>query len=98
RRLVNLAPKNGIIIANGDDADVIDVTSKSFAPVETFGFSEDCTWQASQMSYDTNTSHFDLSFKGKKEISLTINLLGEFNIRNAMAVAIAARHHGISNE
>src|SRR5437773_2273238 len=38
RRLVNLVPQNGIVIANGDDAHVRDVISRSFAKAETFGF------------------------------------------------------------
>lgn len=96
RRLVNLVPQNGVIIANGDDMTVRDVIAKSLAPVETFGLSSDCIWHAANISYKSNTSAFDLFHSGKFETKLEVNLLGEFNIRNALGVAIAARHYGIS--
>jgi len=98
RRLVNIVPENGVIIANGDDKNVKDIISKPFAPVETFGLSNDCTWQTKNMSYGSYKTSFDLHYQNKKECSLEINLLGEFNVRNALAVAIAARRHGISYE
>jgi UDP-N-acetylmuramate: L-alanyl-gamma-D-glutamyl-meso-diaminopimelate ligase len=98
RRLVNLVPKNGIIIANEDDANVRDVVSKSFAPIETFGLSTECNWQAKNLSYKSYSTSFDLLHNGKFETTLEVNLLGEFNIKNALAVTIAARHHGISYE
>ncbi|MFI5263876.1 MAG: UDP-N-acetylmuramate:L-alanyl-gamma-D-glutamyl-meso-diaminopimelate ligase [Candidatus Kapaibacterium sp.] len=98
RRLVNLVPENGVIIANGDDANVRDVISKSLAPVETFGISKDCFWQATNMSYGSYTSHFEVLHNRKSEVKLEVNLLGEFNVKNALAVIIAARHHGISYE
>ncbi len=98
RRLINLVPQNGTIIANGDDANVRDIITKSLAPVETFGLSPDCNWFATNISYKTSTSHFDLFHNGRFEASIGVNLLGEFNIKNALAVIIAARHHGISYE
>jgi UDP-N-acetylmuramate: L-alanyl-gamma-D-glutamyl-meso-diaminopimelate ligase len=98
RRLVNLVPHNGVIITNGDDGNVKDIITKSFAPIETFGLSSDCNWQAKNMSYKSHSTSFDILHNGKLETSLEINLLGEFNIKNALAVAIAARHHGISYE
>jgi UDP-N-acetylmuramate: L-alanyl-gamma-D-glutamyl-meso-diaminopimelate ligase len=98
QRLINLVPQNGIVIANGDDENIKEIIGKSFAPVETFGFSNACSWQAKNMSYKSHSSHFEVLHNGKKEISLEVNLLGEFNIKNALAVAIAARHHGISYE
>jgi UDP-N-acetylmuramate: L-alanyl-gamma-D-glutamyl-meso-diaminopimelate ligase len=98
KRLVNIVPENGIIIANGDDANTLDVISKSFAKVETFGFSDNCLWKAKNISYQSQSSQFDLYHNNIKESSLEVNLLGEFNIKNAMSVAIAARHYGITYE
>ncbi len=98
RRLVNIVPQNGIIIANGDDANVRDIIDKSLATVETFGISADCSWLAKNPSYTSHKSHFDLFHNGNFEATLEVNLLGEFNIKNAIAVTIAARHHGISYE
>lgn len=98
RRLVNLVPQKGIVIANGDDVNVKEIIHNSIASVETFGTSATCSWQASNMSYASYSSRFDVIHNGKKEITLEVNLLGEFNIMNALAVTIAARRHGISYE
>jgi UDP-N-acetylmuramate: L-alanyl-gamma-D-glutamyl-meso-diaminopimelate ligase len=95
RRLINLVPQNGIVIANGDDGNVREVTANSFAPVETFGTSAECFWQAANIIYNENSSEFDIIYKGKKEARLEVHLLGEFNVKNALAVAIAARHYDI---
>ncbi|HYM20305.1 MAG TPA: UDP-N-acetylmuramate:L-alanyl-gamma-D-glutamyl-meso-diaminopimelate ligase [Candidatus Kapabacteria bacterium] len=96
RRLVNLVPQNGVVIANGDDANVRDSIAASLAPVETFGISSDDDWQAKNIIYGDRTSSFDVVHHGKKEATLEVSLLGEFNVRNALAVTIAARHHDIS--
>jgi len=98
RRLVNIVPQNGVIIANGDDANVRDVIAKSLAPVETFGITTDNIWQATNLSYGSYTSHFEVLHNRKPEAILEVNLLGEFNVKNVLAVVIAARHHGISYE
>ncbi len=98
RRLVNIVPAGGIVIANGDDENAREVISGSFAPVETFGVSEGCSWQAVNVAYTGNTSQFDVVHNGESEQQLEVNLLGEFNVKNALAVTIAARHHGISYE
>ena len=98
RHLVNIVPQNGVVIANGDDANVREVVAQSLAPVETFGISKDCSWQAANISYGTYTSHFDVLHNGMLEAKLEVNLLGEFNVKNALAVTIAARRHNISYE
>ncbi|MEP7234853.1 MAG: UDP-N-acetylmuramate:L-alanyl-gamma-D-glutamyl-meso-diaminopimelate ligase, partial [Ignavibacteriota bacterium] len=96
RWLVNIVPQTGIIIASGDDKNVGDVITKSLATIETFGISEQCKWRAQNISYGADTSSFDFVCDGKLESRFEVNLLGEFNVKNALAVAIAARHHGIS--
>ncbi|MDP4221136.1 MAG: UDP-N-acetylmuramate:L-alanyl-gamma-D-glutamyl-meso-diaminopimelate ligase [Bacteroidota bacterium] len=95
RRLVNIVPQKGIVIANGDDRNVGDVIANSIAPVTTFGTSANCSWRASNITYHENSSEFDIIHEGKKEARVEVNLLGEFNVKNALAVAIAARHYDI---
>ncbi|MBS1902077.1 MAG: UDP-N-acetylmuramate:L-alanyl-gamma-D-glutamyl-meso-diaminopimelate ligase [Bacteroidetes bacterium] len=95
RRLVGLVPQNGVVIANGDDANVIDVIANSLAPIETFGITAGCAWRAENIVYGESSSTFDVVHNGKVESRLKVNLLGEFNVRNALAVTISARHHNI---
>ena len=42
RRLVNIVPQNGLIVANGDDPNVRNVIRNAFTPVLTVGLGEGC--------------------------------------------------------
>ncbi len=98
KRLTLLVPRNGLIVANADDANVMNVTRGSFAPLTTFGISEQSDVRADDIRYTEQSTSFSVRMSGRLESELTIPLLGEFNIRNALAVIAAARHHGISYE
>src|SRR3954463_2836647 len=45
KRLVNLVPQRGRIIAYDGNANVDECVAKAFCPVERYGFSERATWQ-----------------------------------------------------
>ncbi|MEP7217903.1 MAG: UDP-N-acetylmuramate:L-alanyl-gamma-D-glutamyl-meso-diaminopimelate ligase [Bacteroidota bacterium] len=95
RRLVNIVPRNGLIVANGDDPNVAAVTSGAFTPIETFGLGEGCFWRATNIEYGADSTSFDLLRDGSLEARITSTLLGEFNVRNALGVAVIARWLGI---
>ncbi len=98
KRLTLLVPRNGLIIANADDESVKAVIKNSFAPVLTFGTAKNADARAENIQYTDHSSIFTFIKAGDPEIPLEIPMLGEFNVRNALAVAAAARHHGISLE
>lgn len=98
RRLVNIVPGNGLILANGDDPNALGVTENAFTPVLTFGLGNGCALRADEIEYAPEQTSFDVVRNGTKETRLTIPLLGEFNVRNALGVAAIARHVGISYE
>jgi UDP-N-acetylmuramate: L-alanyl-gamma-D-glutamyl-meso-diaminopimelate ligase len=96
KRLTLLVPRNGIIIANADDKNVMEVVQHSFAPVVTFGTSPNVDVRAEHIQYTDHSSIFTFVQTGELSTQLEIPMLGEFNVRNALAVAVAARHHGIA--
>ena len=96
RRLVNLVPRNGLVIANADDENVLDIVRGSFAPVVTFGVSHNANVRALEIKYTDHSSRFRVHSAGQFESKLEIPMLGEFNVRNALAAATAARHHGLT--
>jgi UDP-N-acetylmuramate: L-alanyl-gamma-D-glutamyl-meso-diaminopimelate ligase len=98
KRLTLLVPRNGIIIANADDANVAEVLKNAFAPVITFGLTNNATVRAGNIQYTDHSSIFSAVMNGEPPITLEIPMLGEFNVRNALAVMVAARHHGLSVE
>lgn len=98
KRLTLLVPRNGLVIANDDDQNVRDVMKNAPAPVKTFGIGESCDFRAQNIEYTGHSSIFSISESGKVLARMEIPLLGEFNVRNALAVWIAANHHGLTNE
>jgi UDP-N-acetylmuramate: L-alanyl-gamma-D-glutamyl-meso-diaminopimelate ligase len=98
KRLTLLVPRNGLIISNADDLNVMEVIQNSFAPVVTFGTSPNADARAENIQYTDHSSIFSAVMNGEPPTTLEIPMLGEFNIRNALAVAVASRHHGLSFE
>ncbi|MDX2227212.1 MAG: UDP-N-acetylmuramate:L-alanyl-gamma-D-glutamyl-meso-diaminopimelate ligase [Verrucomicrobiae bacterium] len=87
RRLVNVVPRNGMIVYNEDDANARDVVSQSLAPVTSVGCSPNAAIQIQNARYHADRSEWSL--KGLGDFSLP--MIGEINIRNA-SMAIAAAH------
>ena len=98
KRLTLLVPRNGLIIGSADDANVMEILKGAPAPVITFGVSENADVHTDDIQYSDHDSSFSIRWNKHSEARLTIPLLGEFNIRNALAVTIAARHHGLDYE
>jgi UDP-N-acetylmuramate: L-alanyl-gamma-D-glutamyl-meso-diaminopimelate ligase len=91
RRLVRLLPSRGKIIAGGDSAAVRDVVQGSFCPVETFGFEAPCDWRALAVAWHEWGSRFRISYRDCPWGELSLPMLGEFNILNALgAVAVTS--------
>jgi UDP-N-acetylmuramate: L-alanyl-gamma-D-glutamyl-meso-diaminopimelate ligase len=96
RRVVNIVPRNGVIVANGDDPNTLAVLGNALTPVETFGLGESCYWRADAIEYGAESTAFDLLRDGKLEARIESTLLGEFNIRNVLGVTAIARWVGVS--
>lgn len=93
QRLVNIVPRKGLIVANGDDVNVQDVVKKSIAPIKFVGCGKSCDVIISDVEFSGDTSSFKLL--GTK---FTLPLSGIFNVRNAAMAITVARHLKISDE
>lgn len=91
RRLINIVPRNGLVLANGDDPNVREVIANAPCPVKTFGLGPGNDFRATSLNLDANSSRFQIS-----NLTFQIPLLGEHNVRNSLAVAAASLHHGLS--
>ncbi|WP_296753227.1 UDP-N-acetylmuramate:L-alanyl-gamma-D-glutamyl-meso-diaminopimelate ligase [Thiobacillus sp.] len=88
--LVRTVPGNGLIVANGADANLARVLERGlWTPVERFGAGG---WVAGEP--DANGS-FDVFFEGALQGRLNWSLIGEHNRLNALAAIAAARHAGV---
>ena len=66
RRLVNLVPRRGRILAWGESETVSGVVQKAFCPIETFGFSSGLDWLAGDAEYSEDATHFRVSRQGSE--------------------------------
>ena len=101
-RLMNLVPGNGRLICGIDSPVVREVLAEMdgrlFTNIETFGLSDDAKWQACYIDFTGDTTRFTVFNDGKTFGEFETNLIGEFNVRNCLAVIIAADAWGISRD
>ncbi|MEK6334511.1 MAG: UDP-N-acetylmuramate:L-alanyl-gamma-D-glutamyl-meso-diaminopimelate ligase [Acidobacteriota bacterium] len=99
RRFMNTVPGNGKLIAGWDSPLVREVIAsmgqKLFTQVETFGTCEDARWQARDIECAEGMTRFSLWRDGKEWAEFRTPLIGAFNVRNCLAVIIAADAWGI---
>jgi UDP-N-acetylmuramate: L-alanyl-gamma-D-glutamyl-meso-diaminopimelate ligase len=102
RRLMNLVPGNGRLIAGWDSPPVREVVSsfgaRLFTQLETFGTSDDAKWQARDIRFSDEMTHFTVAREGTKWADFETPLIGDFNIRNCLAVIVAADAWGIDQK
>jgi UDP-N-acetylmuramate: L-alanyl-gamma-D-glutamyl-meso-diaminopimelate ligase len=92
KHFIRLVPRNGLILGNGDDANLAPLLDVTFCPVKRFGLGEGNAVQAFNIRYGPTATEFEIpSFK------FHINLMGELNVRNALAVIACAKHCGLKN-
>jgi UDP-N-acetylmuramate: L-alanyl-gamma-D-glutamyl-meso-diaminopimelate ligase len=101
-RLMNLVPANGRLIVGIDSpvaAKVLDeMRPKLHTSVETFGMSDQAKWQARYIDFSGDTTRFTVFRDGHGWGEFETHLIGEFNVRNCLAVIIAADAWGIPKE
>jgi UDP-N-acetylmuramate: L-alanyl-gamma-D-glutamyl-meso-diaminopimelate ligase len=90
RRLLNIVPKNGMVILNGDDPNCVEVAKDCLAQMLEVGFSKNCAQRIREVAYSSGGSRFKLG-----EETFEIPLIGEFNVRNAAMAVMAARFYDI---
>src|ERR1051325_10459643 len=90
---IRLIPRNGLLLANGDDPNLAPLLNVTHCPVKRFGLGEDNSVHAFNLKLGPTASSFEIpSFK------FHLNLVGELNVRNALAVVACAKHCGLSNK
>ena len=99
-RLMNLVPGNGRLICGVDSPVVVEVLDqmkgKLFTTVETFGVGPDAKWQARDIALEKDQTKFSVYCDGELWSEFRTQLIGDFNVRNCLAVIIAADAWGIS--
>ena len=93
RRLLNIVPKNGVVLVNADDANSLEAASTCPAPLLRVGFAENANIPIRAPQYGPEGSQFTLLGH-----QFHLQMVGEYNVRNAAMAISAAHHYGIPLE
>ena len=96
RLFIRLVPRNGVILANGDDSNVLDVLKVACSPVETFGFSEGCFWQVRDLVEGPEGATFTVWREGTRFATIHSPVNGRFNALNMVVAIATANRLGMS--
>ncbi len=87
RQFINLIPRNGLLIANGDDANIAPLLEIGHCPIQRFSLAD-----AGDLGFPVEGSRFSVD-----GAEFVLPLFGELNVRNALAVIAVARHCGLGD-
>jgi UDP-N-acetylmuramate: L-alanyl-gamma-D-glutamyl-meso-diaminopimelate ligase len=95
KRLVNLIPRRGRLVAFDGSENVSECVARAFCPVERYGFASDSHWRVANLHRDSGLSRWTLHRAGEPFAELALPLAGEHNALNATAAAALAAGQGI---
>jgi UDP-N-acetylmuramate: L-alanyl-gamma-D-glutamyl-meso-diaminopimelate ligase len=98
KRLVNLVPRRGRIVAFDGRENIGECVAKAFCPVERYGFSADSHWRVSNLRHEGSLTRWTLTREGAAFAELTLPMAGEHNALNATAAAALAAGQGVPTD
>jgi UDP-N-acetylmuramate: L-alanyl-gamma-D-glutamyl-meso-diaminopimelate ligase len=98
KRLVNLVPRRGLIVAFDGSANVTECVSRAFCKVERYGFTAEADWQLRNLRHEEGLTRWQLWHNGTLWSELEMQLAGEHNALNASAAAALAFGQGIAKD
>ena len=97
KRLVNLVPRRGWMVATAESAVVKECISRAFCGVETFGLQQG-EWRASDIRCTEGRTEFAVEHLGQPVGRLLMQLAGEHNVMNVLSAIALAVRYGIAWE
>ena len=98
KRLVNLVPRRGLIVAYDGSENVTECVSRAFCRVERYGFGECSHWRIRNLRYVNGQTQWEVDRGGVLWAEFAMNLAGEHNVLNATAAAALAAGQGIDKK
>jgi UDP-N-acetylmuramate: L-alanyl-gamma-D-glutamyl-meso-diaminopimelate ligase len=98
KRLVNLVPRRGRIVAFDGSENVSECVAKAFCAVERYGFAQDSYWRVSGMRHEGPLTRWTLARGGSVFAELSLPMAGEHNALNATAAVALASGQGVPVE
>jgi UDP-N-acetylmuramate: L-alanyl-gamma-D-glutamyl-meso-diaminopimelate ligase len=98
KRLVNLVPRRGRIIAFDTGESLERCIQRALCPVERYGSTARATWQIANLKLDAERTSWSVLCEGKQWAEFEFPLAGEYNVWNASAAAALAADYGVPRE
>ncbi len=98
RRLVNLVPRRGLIVAYDGSANVSECVERALCRVERYGFSETADWRIRNLRYEAGLSRWEIWHDGVFWAEIKMQLAGEHNALNATAAAALSFGQGVKKD
>jgi UDP-N-acetylmuramate: L-alanyl-gamma-D-glutamyl-meso-diaminopimelate ligase len=98
KRLVNLVPRRGLLVAYDGSENVTECVSKALCRVERYGFKSESEWQIRNLRNEGGASLWEIWRGDALWGELSMPLGGEHNVLNATAAAALAHGQGVSRE
>ncbi len=98
KRLVNLVPRRGKIIAFDSGESVEKCLAKAFCPVERYGSGNKAGWKITDLRLEPTRTTWSLLRDGQPWGEFEFSMAGEYNVWNAAAATALAAHYGIAQE
>lgn len=98
KRLVNLVPRRGKIIAYDTGESIGRCVARAYSSVEKYGSSTNAAWRIANLKLESNRTSWSVLRDGRPWADFEFGIGGEYNVWNATAAAAMAASYGISKE
>ena len=98
KRLVNLVPRRGRIVAFDTGESLEHCLARAFCPVERYGSHANAAWQVTNLRFEPARTSWSVLRDAKPWGDFEFSLAGEYNVWNATAAAVMAAAYGIAKE
>jgi UDP-N-acetylmuramate: L-alanyl-gamma-D-glutamyl-meso-diaminopimelate ligase len=95
KRLVNLVPRRGRIVAFDGAPNVDECVGLAFCNIERYGFAADSVWRVDELEHAGSQSRWLVLRSGEPWAEFTLEMAGAHNVLNATAAAALAAGQGV---
>jgi len=95
KRMVNLIPRRGRLVAFDGSENVTECCAKAFCAVERYGFAAESFWRVADLTQNGGVTNWTLLRDGVEFAQLRLPMAGEHNALNATAAAALAAGQGV---
>ncbi len=96
RKFVALIPEDGLLIANFDDKNVVEIAATAKCAVESYGLNNSYTWSLDQIQCQDGSTEFSIYNKGIYWAPMAVKMTGTHNCLNSLAVCATMNRLGVA--